>query len=295
MNISKNEYRQYIKNTAYDQFYIDGKLHVDFEKWNLIRIYSFHMHKWYNNNPFLHSETPYTICIKLDLTLNNDALSIPSEIDLRISQDELAGKISLRLASEKISQIESTYKWPLIKNKNRKMFVRLSPCSPKDVAHLSCFCTSYKEALTLIFASKRCQTYINNYFEPLYLCLREPINTDINRELRCFIYNKRLTAISSSSDGILPTDITLEQVQNKVIPFFKRIKKNIPFKECIMDITILQDEERVILLEFNTWKILNSDAYENKYVSGTYLFDWDLDYDILTGKIRNLKYPVIRL
>jgi hypothetical protein len=174
----------------------------------------------------------------------------------------------------------------------REMFVRLSSSSCKD-AELPSVVDNWEDAIDLIYSSGRCRTYLKNEFnDDMYICLRTPIETDIDRELRCFFFNGKLRAVTSTSDGILPTAITPEIVQKRVIPFFNRIAKDIPYYECVVDITILKDEERVILLEFNSWKVPNKNRKKHgNYVAGSYNFDWDIDYEILTTS----ETPVVRL
>jgi hypothetical protein len=125
-------------------------------------------------------------------------------------------------------------------------------------------------------------------------------DSDISGEFRCFVYNRKITAISQYYDLICFPKLgeVREQLKKSIIKFFKeKIEPKLPFDNCIMDVSVIGDPKfqplkmssaeslfrnddfevrEVLLIEFNPW---------NRFTSGC-RFQWKhpLDIKILEGE-----------
>jgi hypothetical protein len=113
-------------------------------------------------------------------------------------------------------------------------------------------------------------------------------------EFKCFIYARKLTAISQYHSIFVPEIVKKKAVIEKNIRnFFNSIRRLIKEENYIIDIAIMP--ERIYLVDLNHW--IENDRYSNednsnhsmdRAVKGTSgLFDWNnvKDKEILTGVI----------
>ena len=178
-------------------------------------------------------------------------------------------------------------------------FVRTSHCSPKDAEQEGGFGPhhSLKSALMAVAASDRCQKALRvaNYKEDLTLYLF-PFDPEVrtSRELRVFVCNRRVTAISQyawtnpSSDFSCMTDEDLEEVallvnqfnRDQVSPAWKRVGGI----DCyVMDVEVVKEETgfSVRLIELN--------SFGAEFSSGSALYHWLRDGHILHGRSLDLE------
>jgi hypothetical protein len=156
-------------------------------------------------------------------------------------------------------------------------FIKLDTFSCKDTYHNGIF-NSFREVYEIFSKSSR---IINTLAEtPLskshYLFIREP-DLDISKkhEISCFIYNKRLTAISS--------DYKIH-CKNQLEIFIKNIIDKLPFYDAVLDICI-DNSNNFILIEVNNF---GADS-----PCGAGLFNWREDYITLYGGMDNVIYKYL--
>jgi len=162
---------------------------------------------------------------------------------------------------------------------NNEFFLRLSYRSTKDVAEGRMPITNANQIITAIIKSERCfddmvalLTYnndnqITNSLFPLYIHLVPWRNCDWFSELRCFIFEKKLVAISNQSDNWLFKGRELEIVYkiNKFVNELYQKHKDL-YDSTVMDIELTNDFD-IILIEFN--------PYYEKGSTGAIFFNWN--------------------
>jgi hypothetical protein len=147
-------------------------------------------------------------------------------------------------------------------------FIKLDTVSAKDTNHNGIF-NSREELLSVFRKSSRILNTLNSKrltHESHYLFIREP-DYFINKEVRCFVYNRRLVAIS--------TDICFNQDQkNILITFINTLIEDIPYYEAIVDVYIYKDD---------SCKLIEINNYGADSPAGAGNFNWKEDYFLLYG------------
>eukprot|EP01084_Bolivina_argentea_P265712 450502_1 len=161
------------------------------------------------------------------------------------------------------------------------------------------------EIMELIQKSERVFSDIG-FYHHYYISFAHPLNLIIRTffkrlnpifEFRCFIKGKQLNAISQ----YLCYDIFNElhnvklcyNIRNHIIKFHQNVKNVLPYDDYVMDVfvDILNDEKtkmKVYIIEINPFGACSS--------SGSALFEWKLDFDLLYGNINDKKIlPVFRV
>jgi hypothetical protein len=188
---------------------------------------------------------------------------------------------------------------------DKAWFVRLSTRSPKDGVQFSAEktepainrltkkyralqVTSPQQVTALLSKSERVFGDITNFFqyrvpgtasENMFLILREWIeNLPYDREFRCFIYKRKLTAISqyhcyhvfeSMQD---PTEV--EKIRDAVVAFHSRVDSALPYQSYVMDVLVLPDY---------TVQVIEINPFGAEMSSGAALFNWEADRQVLYG------------
>lgn len=143
-------------------------------------------------------------------------------------------------------------------------FIKLDTVSPKDTGH-NCIFKTKAEAIEIFNKSSRVQ---NKLKEPLLsrkehsLFVRD-IDSKIDNYpiLRCFVYQLKLTAVSSD-------DKIIEDDRKRLVTYIKTIKNSLPYLNSTIDISL--QKERIIIIEVNNF---GADS-----PAGAGLFNWKEDY-----------------
>ncbi len=159
---------------------------------------------------------------------------------------------------------------------NYPSFVKLDTVSPKD-EHLTCVFHNDEDLITTFESSSRIQNTLKNNKITLpyhYLFIRE-VNNDIlynnGSLLRCFIYHKKLTAISSdNTHSIVETII----IKTKIIEFINIFISILPYNDTVIEIFINKDY-KCIIVELN--------GFGADSPTGAGQYNWKNDYFILHG------------
>ena len=171
-------------------------------------------------------------------------------------------------------------------------FVKLSTVSGKDtidteefigwdsnnIAIRKLIIKSVAQLSAYLLESERIAEHIAN---STYLVFREWIDFKSEEEFRCFIYQRKLVAISQY-DYIadLPVDMQQPYLIIKTIGnFVNQVIGLIPFENTILDVAVRFSDLRVYFIEFNSFGI-NSDTDAG-------LYDWVHDDHILCPPIFN--------
>jgi len=159
--------------------------------------------------------------------------------------------------------------------------------------------TNADQVIQLISHSQRVFTDIRFYFQyrvqgsssgKLYLMLRDFIpNLPVDHEFRCFVYNRKLTAISQYQCycvfPALKDENHVKECRNVIVNFMETIKHIFPMDSFVIDLVVLPDPSCQVI-ELNPFGIDMS--------SGSGLFNWYKDYDLLYGKL-DIHYVPIRI
>lgn len=147
-------------------------------------------------------------------------------------------------------------------------FIKLDTVSAKDTNHNGIF-NNKKELIEIFSKSSRIVNTLNTKRlsqSSHFLFVREP-DYLIKIELRCFVYNCRLVAVSS-------TTYISEEQQKCVEDFIIEIIEDLPYQDAAIDVTIN---------ESNSCKIIEINNYGADSPAGSGNFNWKEDYFLLYG------------
>lgn len=116
------------------------------------------------------------------------------------------------------------------------------------------------------------------------LYLIEPVSIDPDLEFRVFVHHGRVTAISQQHlymRNKTLNDSMANDVANKIIAFTTNMDANmdLPVRSYVMDLAIVNDD--VYFIELN--------PFGSAYGSGSALFHWSTDNDLLYGKLNDVE------
>jgi len=228
--------------------------------------------------------------------------------DRRLSNAELEGEIQL---IEKISEVMEP---------GKRYFVRFSTRSPKDGVS-SAFLnteefkllpvserlkkklellsvTSASEVLALITRSQRIFSDISFYYQyrvpnassaKICLILRDFIpNLPVDHEFRCFVHKRKLTAISQyQCYCTFPAMQDVDHVircRDAIIQFHAEIDAHMPMADYVLDVIVFPDTFECQVIELNPFGAAMS--------SGSALFNWIKDYELMYGSLSLEKAPI---
>jgi len=226
-------------------------------------------------------------------------------MDYKLNNTEYQGKLSLTNKIKTVMQPDKTY------------FVRFSTRSPKDGVSVSAedkklditsrlkkkldllAVNNADQVINLISHSQRVFSDIRFYFQyrvpgsssgKLYLMLRDFIpNLPVDHEFRCFIHNRKITAISQYQCycvfPALADEQHVRECRDTIVNFLETIKHIFPMDSFVIDIVVLPDYSCQVI-ELNPFGIDMS--------SGSGLFNWRKDYDLLYGKL-DINFVPIRI
>jgi hypothetical protein len=190
-----------------------------------------------------------------------------------------------------------------------EFFVRLDDCSPKDNGGLRPL-KSGKEILTAILGSKRCMLRIEyarreNLRDVKIILKLWRADVDAGNEFRVFVNEGKITAISQYTWfedhgwGVEPKKSKISHVVRGISDLLENMKPFLPFTSCVYDTHVMfrsgteelvegggtEGEHVVIeLVEFNPFGAHIS--------SGSALFHWVRDFDVLNGVNSDDKTPI---
>lgn len=152
-------------------------------------------------------------------------------------------------------------------------FIKLDSVSPKDLEHNGIFYTA-DEVYNIFRKSERIKNTINKKLytnSSHFLFIREPdFNISNKIEARCFIYHKKLTAVSCNT-------YKYNIIDKKIIKdFFISLQQCFPYNDLVVDILINEkNTSDIIICEINNF---GADS-----PCGAGLFNWKDDYFLLHG------------
>jgi len=154
------------------------------------------------------------------------------------------------------------------------------------------------EVFDLITRSQRIFSDIMNHFQyntpntttdNFSLILRDWVPMPQDHEFRCYVKNRRITAISQYQCYLyfdkLQNKEYVEKLRDVIVDFHETIKEAVPVDSYVMDIVVFPDFTCMIV-EFN--------PFGPHLSSGAALFNWIKDFDLLTGNT-DRQVPAIRI
>jgi hypothetical protein len=112
-----------------------------------------------------------------------------------------------------------------------------------------------EEAMEILYKSSRIREDLMKALDfpnefNLFITIREWINIDSKDEFRCFVYNKKLTAVSQYCYyQYYENMIDKNKLKKLVTDFYDQVKEKIMIENYIMDICV--NEDKVYLIELN--------------------------------------------
>lgn len=236
---------------------------------------TFHIDHWYVD---MENKCQTFDCYIINLTQQDCKLLT----DRRFQHRDL---LKLKTAIRKIMVDNCHIKW---------WFVKLNSVSPKDLSK-SGKQHKYKSInlmlKRLVDSDRTC--HFLKYDKEAKLILRPWYDLPEKWEFRCFIYKKKLRAISQYQCYTYYPDFQNEIIQNiiksRIINFYESTKRYIPFSDCVMDVIIWDNapipsflDQKVYIIEFN--------EFGGETACGSGLYNWVIDYD----QLYNSEHTVIR-
>ena len=160
------------------------------------------------------------------------------------------------------------------------MFMRMSGCSTKDATDgVPQPVTRGADAVQQLISSKRCSRCFPHDGEALLFFAWEA-TLDPLRECRAFVREGRITAVSQYTwfhvgDWPSLSEVQLRDVFSQVQVFWDTVAPHLTVRDAVMDVTVSRVGE-VRLVELN--------PYGAHLSSGSALFHWLDDWDVLHGK-----------
>jgi hypothetical protein len=257
------------------------------------QILTFNFDYWYSklkNVKVKTSNSEYFVCNQkvIDIELSTQemkSLQQAYETNLMGKDPNFDG---LKNLSQKIEQeIKSNSEIPL-------WFVRLSSRSPKDVSGGIRPCDNASDVIDILIQSNRVSNDLQWYLiyeikTPLYIHLIKWKSFQKENEVRCFVFQRKLVAITqyflekhfslrkNEFEGVKKIEQVMEQIMDKI-----------PYEDFVIDLEVNQT---VYLVEFN--------AYGKKGTTSAVLFSWVEDEKILLNNsptnvcVRYLKNDIV--
>jgi len=145
---------------------------------------------------------------------------------------------------------------------------------------------SGEEAVTLLGSSRRIwqdiEVSLDSEKFDLQVVIREWVVIPNEYEFRGFVYNRKLTAISSYNRVVFWPQLPAlkSEIETRLISYWKSIESKISphLTNFIIDFAFTEDLKRVFIVELNPFYDFEGNS------TNAELFDWEKDDDILTGK-----------
>lgn len=156
-------------------------------------------------------------------------------------------------------------------------FIKLDTVSAKDTNH-NCIFNNKEEFIDIFSKSSRIINTLNTKrltHPSHYLFIREP-DYFINKEIRCFVYNRRLVAVS--------TDIFVNEDQKNIVEIFiNRVIEDMPYYDAVIDVSIYED---------NSCKLIEINNYGADSPAGSGNYNWKEDYVLLYGGYEKIVWNI---
>jgi len=174
-----------------------------------------------------------------------------------------------------------------ITNSNGDLFFRLSYRSAKDVPEGRLPVKNGKQIMTAIIKSERCfDDLVAHRYHQLNGVHLAPININVipwitcnqNREIRCFVFEKQLVAITNQFPNddwpFRGCEKQLTETLNRYVNYLWQTHPDI-YSSSVVDIEVNQ---------FMTPELIEFNPYEKRGSTSAVLFDWITDADILFNR-----------
>lgn len=182
-------------------------------------------------------------------------------------------------------------------------FVRFDTCSPKDgIGTLPI--RSAKQMMDMIITSKRSRTALQGGYTTLYFVRFDP-TWDPSRELRVFIHNRQITAISQYSPYQLSsfstwTDSELTSLTHNMVqyltPIISRVCEHIGTDNIVCDILVRGTDNIVgdiLVRDTNAFHIIEFNSFGYWLASGGVLFHWLTEQDKLYNQAHTIHFKIL--
>ena len=198
----------------------------------------------------------------------------------------VSSKVTIDLTNPDIQNI--IRRWDkYIPKSDSGYFMRLNSASPKD-SFYECRIWSATDIIKTMVSSARVYKVINKGVRE-HIILKEWNSKYIDRpqyEFRVFVHESKITAISQyhcETHFVWPnTNNNLwETIVNNIVSLYNRCNK---FPNCVMDIYINEDLSAE-LIEFNSFGM--------ELASGSALFEWSKDRNVLYGKENDIEIRIL--
>jgi len=215
--------------------------------------------------------------------------------DIKLLWDAfIIGSLNRRVPTIYIEELNDlvykyTQKYPDIFNViNNSYFVRTDKTSLKTGIYGN---AKYDSLLKIFYSMVTCK-YGHHSFdkddEIINIYLLEYKNVDINKEFRVFVKNNKITAISQQNiytKSIFIISKTYYEKYNLVLDLINYFELNIKnkliqFNDYVMDIALIDDVSNDF---YNNFYFIEINPFGAKYSSGSALFNWITDDNIINN------------
>jgi len=273
----------------------------------------YNLEHWYHIlEKFSPDVTAKTIFFELsDEDLNNISALSKTHLASNLGMDYKLNNAELAAQSKLLFKIKE------FMPPDKSFFCRLSTRSPKDGVSISkedrqlditsrlkkklqlLAVNDANQILNLITRSQRVFSDIRFYFQyrvpgassgKLYLMLRDFIqDLPIDHEFRCYVHNRKLTAISQYQCycvfPALEDESHVLECRSLITDFIEKVKHIFPMESFVIDVVVMPDK---------TCQVIELNPFGIHMSSGSALYSWIKDYDLLYGKL-DIDFVPIRI
>ena len=158
------------------------------------------------------------------------------------------------------------------------VFVRLSSLSPKFFESVQ----TKEQVLSVLQSSERTRDELKGST----LFLRKYYDFPKDKEFRLFVRRGKLRAISRY-DPEAECQLSPEFARDKLTRWFRCLclEGLLSFEDCTLDVVLWEEKKEMSLFDDGIF-LIEYNSYGEDSVSGSCLFDWEADWEILTkGKV----------
>ena len=155
------------------------------------------------------------------------------------------------------------------------------------------------EAVGLLIKSQRIFSDINMFFQyrvkgsssgELCLIFRDWVECPQDHEFRCYVHNRKLTAISQyhcySYFEALQDREHIEKIRESIMKYVGEVSHCFPMPSFVIDVAVFSDY---------TCYVIEINPFGRTMSSGSALYNWDTDCDLLYGRGNTVSKPPIRV
>lgn len=306
------DFKKEMKKIEFDS---TSELNLFLEQFYLTYVNLFNFENWYPRLLQIQNESKFKFLQDSILCkFEEDELKFILSLSEKSNQGRYLNNVMHEII-EFSSKLKSKYEEQLkqLMNRDSTFFFKLNTRSPKDSYYYKenllfssissqkklnqCEARTFVDVISALVGSERTTLDIKSYLDwktkdrpSMYLIIQKWIRFPSKYEFRTFVFEKKLTALNpicfkTFEQEYLDKDFQTQLIDS-ILKLHHSIKNELPWNNYIMDIIYDINTKESIICEFNPFGPYSS--------TGSHIFSWELDKDILYGNNMKNDQPVFR-